>query len=143
MAFRVSLPRARIAPPALCARLDPAATVGCLSRRRRPCSRRRFGRGRLWAAHDEHLADAPPFHLEDPEVEPVHGRAIAGTRNASEPLRHESADRAHLRRALDLDPELLPHVVEQAQAVEDEPFGRLLDLRRLAIELVLDLADDL
>src|SRR5207302_5449583 len=107
-----------------------------------PASDRGIG---LRFGHDdgEHPADAPPLHLHHAKLVSRQRYLVAAARNATDPRRHEPPDRADVAGMRELDLQALRSVIDRRQTVEHEPLRGLLHLRRLAVELVLDVADEL
>src|SRR5438309_8594609 len=104
---------------------------------------RSSGLPRRSRAHDADLRDPSTVHRPDLEPEPLDLDRVADRSEASEAAEHEPADGVvGLVRQLEAEP--LAQRVERRESIYDKCPGRLLfEGRRLPVELVLNLTDQL
>src|SRR4051812_16619640 len=91
---------------------------------------------------DQYLRNSATLHFHDSKFASVDGHSVADSRDPSELLRHVATHRAGVA-LFEAQTEPVVDLGDLQQAVDDLTFRRLLDLRCLAIEFVLDLADEL
>src|SRR5256714_11939859 len=121
------MPARRASGPLLSRHIPPGS--GRLSRRSR--------------AHDADLGDTPTVHRGDLEPVALDLDRVSDGREAAEAAKHETADRV-VWLVRQLDAEALAESVERCEPIDHERARAFFfERRRFAIELVVDLADEL